>query len=126
MITKTDINKIIEEIHDENLKAGWHHDMVTGEQITNVPEKMMLMVSEISEALEAFRKDLKDDKLPQYDGVTVELADLFIRMGDLLGYLKTAGFDADFDQIVYDKRVFNSQREDHKLENRMSANGKKF
>lgn len=126
MITKTNINKIIEEIHDENVKAGWHHDIVTGEQITNVPEKMMLMVSEISEALEAFRKSLQDDKLPQYSGIMVEMADLFIRQGDLIGYLITQGFESDFDQIIYDKRVYNSQRADHKLENRLSANGKKF
>lgn len=126
MITKTNINEIIDEIHDENVKAGWHHDIVTGKQITNVPEKMMLMVSEISEALEAFRKDLKDDKLPQYNGVMVELADLFIRMGDLLGYLKTQGYEADFDQIIYDKRLFNAERPDHKKENRLGANGKKF
>ena len=46
-----------------------------------------LMASELSEAVEAVRKSKKDDHLPQFDGVVVELADFIIRLADnIIGY----------------------------------------
>lgn len=41
-----------------------------------------LIHSELSEALEAHRKKLRDDKLPHRDGAEVELADALIRIFD--------------------------------------------
>lgn len=41
-----------------------------------------LMHSELSEGLEGIRKDLKDDKCPQFDMETVELADTVLRILD--------------------------------------------
>lgn len=48
----------------------------------NKAEKFALMHSEISEALEAMRKDLPSDKIPGYTGEEEELADLLIRVLD--------------------------------------------
>lgn len=44
------------------------------------PTDIALMHSELSEALEADRKALMDDKLPTYEGRAVELADCVIRI----------------------------------------------
>lgn len=69
--------------HQTATAAGWYRDPKTGEEIKrNFGEVIALMHSELSEALEADRKSLKDDKLPHRAGVEVELADLFLRMGD--------------------------------------------
>jgi hypothetical protein len=130
-MTKTNINDICDEIYNNCVKAGWYTDVKTGQSLVgsrNVPEMLMLMVSEISEAMEGYRKNLKDDKLPQYSAVSVELADLFIRMGDLVGYLKAIGYDSmeDFDKIIEEKRLYNAQRSDHKMENRKAGGGKQF
>ena len=61
------------------------------------------------------------DHLPQYDGVSVEMADCLIRIFDFVGGfgLKTAGAMAD-------KIEYNANRADHKIENRLKDNGKKY
>jgi len=53
----------------------------------NVPERLMLIVSEIAEAMEGHRKGLMDDKLPTRPMLEVELADAVIRIFDLGGGL---------------------------------------
>ena len=82
--------------HAAQVRAGWWTDLTTGEEMrslrgrkprVNVPEKLMLIVSEIAEAMEAYRKSAKDDKLPHRDGLEVELADALIRIFDLAGGL---------------------------------------
>lgn len=72
-------------IHAENAARGWWTDLTTGQSILatrNRPEMMMLAVSEIGEAWQA---NGPDDKLPQYHGFDVEIADCFIRLADQLG-----------------------------------------
>jgi NTP pyrophosphatase (non-canonical NTP hydrolase) len=50
------------------------------------PAKLALMHSEISEALEADRKNIEsDDKIPEFTGLEAELADLVIRVLDFAG-----------------------------------------
>lgn len=51
----------------------------------NFGEMCMLTISELSDALEGNRKNLWDDKLPQYRMVDVEIVDAFIRMFDIAG-----------------------------------------
>lgn len=69
-------------------------------------QRLALMHSELSEGLEADRKDLMDDKLPQYKGVHVEAVDALIRILDFLADEKV-----DIDAIVEAKNNFNQKRE---------------
>ncbi|UOF77823.1 ntP-ppase [Bacteriophage sp.] len=51
----------------------------------NTGEKIALMHSELSEALEADRKNLQSDHIPEFTGVEEELADCIIRILDFAG-----------------------------------------
>lgn len=105
-----------------NVQMGWYTNIKTGEQIDrNIGEMLMLIVSEIAEAMEGYRKNLNDDKLPSRPMIEVELADAIIRICDIAGYL-----NLDLAGAVYEKTMYNKSREDHKLENRLKNNGKKF
>lgn len=52
----------------------------------NTGEKIALMHSELSEALEADRKNLDSDVIPSFSGMEEELADVLIRVFDFAGY----------------------------------------
>jgi NTP pyrophosphatase (non-canonical NTP hydrolase) len=104
--------------------ATWWTDLKTGEdlrQANNVPEKLMLVVSELAEAMEGHRKNLMDDKLPHRPMVEVELADAVIRIFDLAG---AKGYDVA--GAIAEKLEFNAQRADHKPENRLAEGGKAY
>lgn len=110
--------------HDLAVTGGWWNDMETGESLKgkrNVPEMLCLIHSEISEAMEGYRKNLMDDKLPHRKAIEVELADAVIRIMDLAG-----GLDLNIADAVIEKLLYNSKREDHKIENRKKENGKQF
>lgn len=116
------INKLSKEIHQENVDAGWWTDLSTGlKKDRNVGELLCLIHSEISEAMEGYRKNLQDDKLPHRKMFEVELADTLIRIFDLAG-----AHDMDLEGAIAEKRAYNKNRSDHKIENRQKANGKKF
>lgn len=116
------INELSDEIHQVCVDAGWWTDLETGKKKDrNVGELLCLIHSEISEAMEGYRKNLKDDKLPHRSMFEVELADVLIRIFDLAG-----AHGLDLGGAMAEKRAFNSVRSDHKLENRMKDNGKKF
>lgn len=98
--------------------AGWWN---TGIGPLTFSNKLMLVVSELSEAMEADRKDLMDDKLPHRHGREVELADAVIRIFDMAG-----AYGFDLGAAIEEKMQYNSTREDHKMEVRMAAGGKSY
>lgn len=87
----------------------------------NKGELLMLMVSELAEAMEGERKGLMDDKLPHRRMAEVELADALIRILDYSG-----AFGYDLQGAFEEKMAYNAQREDHKHEARVLAGGKKW
>lgn len=108
----------------------------------NVGEKLMLCVSEIAEAgedspqynaalfelvkslsraMEGHRKQKMDDKLPHRDMLTVELADLLIRVFHLCGFLQL-----DIGGAFVEKMQYNLNRADHTLAARTAEGGKKY
>jgi hypothetical protein len=119
------INNLVADIHADNRDAGWWNDLKTGEPLLNRPhvvgEKLCLVHSEISEAMEGHRKNLNDDKLPHRPMIEVELADAVIRIFDLAGALCL-----DLGGAIAEKRAFNAVREDHKPEARAAAGGKAY
>lgn len=82
------LRQFFSDVHSRNVKAGWWNDITTGEpKKRNVGELLILMVTEIAEGYLAWRDSLADDKLPQFPGIGVEIADLAIRMADFCGAL---------------------------------------
>ena len=150
------LNALADKIHADNVAAGWWTDPRTGESILptrNVPEMLCLIHSEISEAMEGHRKKLMDDKLPHRPMLQVELVDAVIRILDLAGSRMAIERDDDampydiwydatandpirrrrdkgtlnpFGDIFEEKRAYNRNRADHKIENRVKPGGKAF
>lgn len=110
------------ECHSRAIEAGWHHDLKTNEpKPINVGEKLMLIVSEIGEAMEGDRKNLMDDKLPHRKMIEVELADAVIRIFDTSGLL-----GLNVTEAILEKMAYNTVRPDHKKEARLSEGGKQY
>ena len=91
----------IKECHEMAKSKGfWDHSF-------NFAEKIALIHSELSEALEADRNTNPklSDKFPQFLERDVELADVLIRLFDLCGHL-----EVDLPAIVIAKMDYNSKR----------------
>lgn len=116
------LNDLRDVIHQSNVLAGWWHDIESGQLLDrNVGELICLMHSELSEAMEAHRKGLMDEKLPHRNGIEVEFADVIIRILDACG-----GLDLDIGGALIEKLNYNRNRADHKIENRIKDGGKKY
>lgn len=80
------LRAFFQDVHARNVAAGWWSDITTGEpKKRSVGELLMLFVTEIAEAYDAYIQNARDDKLTEYPGLGVELADLGIRWADLCG-----------------------------------------
>lgn len=114
---------------ESSYAAGWwdipedREEFLTWDSFRDetTPTKIALIHSEVSEAMEAFRKNADDDHLPHRKGFEVELADAIIRIFDLAG-----AHNLDLQGAIQEKMAYNAQRADHKLENRAAEGGKKF
>ena len=126
-------NILSDQCHGASLDAGWWTDLKNGTDLAAearsgsrfgkalVAEKLVLIHSEVSEAMEGARKNLKDDKLVARPMIEVELADAVIRIADLAGAL-----GLDLGGAIAEKMQFNRVRPDHKPENRAAENGKAY
>lgn len=106
--------------HGLAAKSGWWNNVDFSNPFL-FSNKLCLIHSEISEAMEGDRKGLKDDHLPHRDMREVELADAAIRIFDLAGAYKM-----DIAGAIAEKLEYNQSRADHKLENRQQAGGKTY
>jgi len=101
-----ELSQIQTEVHKLAKDNGWWIDA----DVKIVPEKLALIHSEISEALEEYRNGQLDhlyyresDGKPE--GFGVELADAIIRILDLCGYL-----GIDVGELVQLKHEYNKSR----------------
>lgn len=114
------LNSLSKKIHDQH--KLWWTDLETGKPLQrNKGELLMLIVSEIAEAMEGARKDLMDEHIPYRKMEEVEIADALIRIFDYCG-----GFGLDIQGAIEEKLEYNKNRKDHKKEHRLAAGGKKW
>ena len=123
-----EINELVEKAHSNAVAKGFYGEDGNGER--NTAELLMLVVSELGEALEADRKNKHCDKnyasvwLEWYDEhennpklfdafkenikdyFEDELSDAFIRLADMCGYL-----DIDIESHIKAKMAYNATRE---------------
>jgi|SRR5882762_419194 len=121
------ITRLVQLVHERNVAVGWWSDLYTNMPLDrNVGEMLMLVVSEISEAMEGHRKSLYDDHIIGRPMVEVELADALIRIFDIAGGIKFNGQPLDLGGAFEEKMAYNRERLDHKAASRLEENGKKY
>lgn len=110
--------------HGDSARAGWWRSKDGGDTRDNpmcFSQKLCLIHSEISEAMEGDRKGLQDDHLPHRPMREVELADALIRIFDLAG-----AYGMDIGGALAEKLKYNRERADHKPEARAADGGKAY
>lgn len=99
------LKELCEKAHSMSRDKGWYdvpHDR------RNVGEMLMLIVTELSEAMECYRNDAMQNHLchnGKPEGFPSEIADAVIRIGDLCGHL-----GIDLDAAVAEKMAYNATR----------------
>lgn len=102
----------IEAIHGIARDKGWWDNAANTPRPELIASKLMLIVSELSEALEEMRTGHPTNSIRienhKPEGFLVELADAEIRLRDLLGFLGLT--DYSWSTIVSDKVRYNKTR----------------
>lgn len=96
------MKKLTKKVHSLAVRKGWWSDE------PNIPEKLALIHSEISEALEAYRNGEMATHIlstGKPEGFGIELADAVIRILDLCGYL-----GIDLESEIELKHNYNTTR----------------
>jgi hypothetical protein len=121
-LMEENIQELVDLCYGNAKASGWHSTIGDPKVEKYLkPAQLMLMVSEIAEAMEGERKGLMDDHIPNRPMAEVELADAIIRICDYCGR-----WGYDLGGAVVEKLEYNKSRADHKLENRAKEGGKKF
>jgi NTP pyrophosphatase (non-canonical NTP hydrolase) len=104
MITETNFDGLADELHATAVEKGfWRGDI----GVDFILSKLALVHSEVSEVLEAVRKEKGDQQ------VVEEMADIIIRLLDLYSGMKENGWLQDgvsLDQVLDQKARFNTSR----------------
>lgn len=105
------INELIKESHGNSRSKGFWDGHANATSAC-IPEKLMLIVSELSEALEEHRGGhapthtyFNPDKPTKPEGIPSELADVMIRVADLAG-----AFGIDLESAIRAKMAYNASR----------------
>lgn len=153
------VNMLVQQCHAASYNRGWWHDPITGASLIPnddtevspngeavrmawfpyvVATKIALIHSETSEGLEAYRVGAMDDKIPEFAGITAEMADVVIRVCDLMGCIqwynasRTTGevpvelAKYELGAAIMAKLPFNAGRIDHGFAKRKEPGGKLF
>ena len=100
----TTLNDYRDRCHALARSKGWYD----GEGERNIGEQLMLVVTEVAEAMEDLRTgsmSLSYDASGKPVGFPIEIADVMIRLFDLAGYLQI-----DIDDAVDAKIAYNETR----------------
>jgi NTP pyrophosphatase (non-canonical NTP hydrolase) len=90
------LNRLRDIAHATAVEKGWHE---AGADLSRLPELLVMVHAEVSEAVEAYRrgKGLED--------IQVELADVIIRVLDIAGL-----YGVDIGRAVRNKMAYNELR----------------
>ena len=97
-----------DEIHENAREKGWWDGVTEEDKVKLIPEKILLIHAELSEAVEEFRNGTIDTYIGaggKPEGLWVEMADAVIRILDLAG-----AFDVDLEHIIEVKHEYNKTR----------------
>lgn len=103
MNDKLTINELVKEAHQNAVDKGWYEEPWT------FGDKIALMHSELSEALEDYRNGRGIQEV-YYEGakpcgIPIELADTVIRIFDMCGH-----YGIDLEAAILEKMAYNATR----------------